>query len=237
MTSIHNIKKTIAILLFSFLSIGVLQSFRGGNPTDEMMGNALKEALNTGTDKAVSFLNKPGGYLDNARFKIPFPPEVSNVADKMRSIGMGDRVDKFVETMNHAAENAAMEAKPIFVSAVTSMTITDAKDILLGPDNGATQYFKGKTNDQLFSAFSPKIKAALDGTSATKHWTEITTAYNRLPFVKKVQTDLVKYATGKALDGLFLKLSEEEKDIRKNANARPTGALKEVFGWVDAFKK
>ena len=239
MISKHNMKKYAAILLFAILSIGTLQSFRTlrDDPTDEIMGNALKDALNTGTDKAVSFLNQPGGYLNNARFKIPFPPQAANAADKLRSMGMGDIVEKFVETMNHAAENAAVEAKPIFIGAVKQMTITDAKNILLGPDNGATQYFRGKTNNDLFMAFSPKIKVALDATSATKYWTEITTTYNRIPFVKKIDTDLVRYATNKALDGLFLKLSEEEKDIRANVSSRPTGVLKDVFGWVDSLKK
>ncbi len=226
--------------LFALLALVIVTTgaFTPVNPpTDDLMGKALKEALNTGTDKAVSFLNKPGGYLDNARFKIPFPKEATNVASKLRAMGQGERVDKFIETMNHAAENAAMEAKPIFVSAVQQMTITDAKGILTGPDNSATQYFQGKTSAGLFGAFSPKIKDALDATSATKYWSELTSAYNKIPFTKKVETDLVKYTTNKALDGLFLKISEEEKDIRSNINSRPTGVLKEVFGWADSFKK
>ncbi len=236
MLSKLKLKKQIITLLVVLFGGLILQSF-SGSPTDEAMGGALKDALNTGTDKAVSFLNKPGGYLDNARFKIPFPQEAANVEAKARSLGMGEKVDKFIVTMNHAAENAAVEAKPIFVNAVQQMTFTDAKNILLGPDNGATQYFKAKTSNDLFKSFAPKIKVALDATSATKHWTEITSAYNKLPFVKKVETDLVKYTTNKALDGLFLKLSEEEQEIRKNVNARPSGVLKEVFGWVDSFKK
>jgi len=216
----------------------ILSSFtKLSDPSGELMGKALKEALNTGTDKAVSFLNKPGGYLDNARFKIPFPPEAVNVANKLRAIGQGERVDKFIESMNHAAENAAIEAKPIFVGALQSMTIDDAKTILTGEDNSATMYFKTKTKDGLYSAFSPKIKTALDESSASKHWTDITTAYNKIPFTRKVETDLIKYTTNKALDGLFLKISEEEKDIRSNLDSRPTGALKEIFGWADRFKK
>ena len=239
MKSKHSMKKKTIMMLFALLSIGALQAFRtfGGDPTDEIMGTALKDALNTGTDKAVGFLNKPGGYLDNARFKIPFPQEATNVANKLRAAGMGDKVDQFIVTMNHAAENAAIEAKQIFVGAVKDMTITDAKNILLGADNSATMYFKGKTVSGLTATFLPKIKAALDATSATKYWTELTTAYNRIPFTKKVETDLVKYTTGKALDGLFLKISEEEKDIRSNLNSRPTGVMKDVFGWVDKMKK
>jgi hypothetical protein len=206
-------------------------------PTNDAMADALKEALSTGTSKAVSFLNQPGGYLNNARFKIPFPPEEQKVATKLRQMGMGDKVDQFETTMNHAAENAAIEAKPIFINAVQQMTITDAKNILLGADNSATTYFQGKTSGALTQAFSPKIKAALDATSATKYWSEITTSYNKIPFVKKVNTDLVAYTTGKALDGLFLKLSDEEKDIRSNMNARPTKLLQDVFGWAQGMKK
>lgn len=235
-----SIKSVIITFVLTFaLGIGLVQaskSFMIG-PTDEAMGAALKDALNVGTDKAVGFLNQPGGYLNNARFKIPFPQEATNVADKLRQMGQGERVDKFIETMNHGAENAAIEAKPIFVGAVKAMTITDAKNILTGADNAATQYFQGKTRNDLFQTFAPKIKAALDATSATKYWSELTTAYNRIPFTKKVETDLVKYTTGKALDGLFLKLSEEEKEIRANVSSRPTEILKEVFGWADKFKK
>ena len=234
-------KKVMAVFVLLFISgIGIIQAARAffPSPTEDAMASALKEALSVGTDKAVSFLNKPGGYLDNARFKIPFPPEATKVASALREAGYGSKVDKFVASLNKSAENAAIEAKPIFVNALQKMTLNDAKNILLGADNSATQYFQSKTYDGLQTAFSPKIKKALDGTNAATLWTDITKTYNKIPFVKKkAQTDLVKYTTGKALDGLFLKLAEEEKDIRTNISARPSDLLKDVFGWASSLKK
>ncbi|MDQ3073590.1 MAG: DUF4197 domain-containing protein [Bacteroidota bacterium] len=201
-------------------------------PTEAEMADGLRQALEVGTGDAVSFLNTEGGYLNYPRFKIPFPPDVQRVAQKARDLGFGDKVDEFIERMNRGAEDAAAEAKPIFVNAVKAMTIADAKGILLGEDNSATLYFKGKTSQQLYSAFSPKIKLSLDKFEATKYWTDITTLYNKVPGVQKVNTDLVAYATNKALDGLFLKLSEEEKEIRDNVSARTTPLLQKVFGWA-----
>ena len=213
-------------------------SYKGIIPSEEDMANALKEALQVGSTNAANALHKPGGYLDNPLIKIPFPPDAIIVANKLRSIGMGPQVDKFIETLNRAAEDAAIKAAPIFIDAIKSMTLTDAKNILLGPDNSATMYFKGKTTGALSQVFSPVIKGSLDKTDATKHWTEITRTYNRLPFVKPVQTDLVKYATGKALDGLFLRVADEEKNIRKNSGSQNqvTDNLKKVFGWADGMK-
>jgi hypothetical protein len=231
----------LSIVMFSFLSgCDVIQKQAGSiltPPTESEMVSGLKQALEVGTGDAVSFLNKPGGYLDNARFKIPFPPDAMRVAEKARELGLGKQVDEFITRMNRGAEDAAAEAKPIFISAVKEMTIVDAKNILLGADNSATMYFDGKTRNPLVSAFSPKIKASLDKYEATKYWTTITSAYNKVPFVKPVETDLVKYATNKALDGLFLKLSEEEKEIRDNVSARTTGLLQKVFGWAETQKK
>jgi hypothetical protein len=235
-------KKTlIALLLLQsavFSSCDVLQ--QAGQialpPTELEMTDGLKEALQVGTGRAADFLNQQGGYLNNERFKIPFPPDAIKVANKLRELGFGDQVDKFIERMNRGAEDAAAQAKPIFIDAVKSMTLTDAKNILLGADNAATMYFKGKTSGALYTAFAPKIKASLDKFEATKYWTQLTTTYNKIPLVKPVETDLVKYATNKALDGLFLKLSEEEKDIRTNFSARSTALLQKVFGWAASQK-
>ena len=201
------------------------------------MASALKEALNVGTGNASAALHAAGGYLDNARFKIPFPPDAMRAADKLRQIGLGDQVDKFIVTMNRGAEDAAAEAKPIFINAITSMTLNDAKNIVLGADNSATQYFQNKTTTALASAFSPKIKTALDKFSATKYWTNITSSYNQIPGVKPVDTDLVRFVTGKALDGLFLRVADEEKDIRNKVGSRISPGLKKVFGWADEQKK
>jgi hypothetical protein len=206
-------------------------------PSAAEMTSGLKEALQVGTNNAASYLNKPGGYLNNERFKIPFPPDAIKVANKLRDLGFGSQVDKFIETMNRGAEDAAKEAAPIFVNSIKQMTVTDARNILLGADNSATMYFKGKTSDALYTAFSPKLKASLDKFEATKYWSQLTSTYNKIPGVKPVETDLVRYATNKALDGLFLKLADEEKDIRTNLSARVSAQLKKVFGWAEQQKK
>lgn len=192
----------------------------------------LKQALEVGTGNAVSILNKTDGYFGDALVKILFPAEAQRAADKLRQLGMGKLVDDFVLTLNRAAEKAAAEAKPIFVDAVKGMTFADARNILQGPDNAATEYFKGKTTPALTAKFSPVISNALNASNATKYWTDITTTYNKIPMVTKVETDLVKYTTEKALAGLFLKLAGEEKKIRTNPAARVTELLQKVFGSV-----
>ena len=208
----------------------------GISPSEGEMSSALKQALEIGTGKASEFLNQPGGYLNNARFKIPFPPDAARAADRLRQMGLGNLVDNFIERMNRGAEDAAAKAKPIFLDAIRSMTLTDVRNIVLGSDNAATQYFQNKTTSPLYQAFSPVINSSLQKFEVTKYWTDITTTYNRIPGVTKVETDLVRYATNKALDGLFLKVADEEKEIRTAISARTTDVLKKVFGWADMQK-
>ncbi len=211
---------------------------KGLIPSEADMSSALKEALQVGATNAANNLHKPGGFLNDPLVKIPFPPEAQNVANKLRQVGLGPQVDKFIESMNRGAEDAAIKAAPIFIDAIKGMNLNDAKNILLGPDNAATTYFRNKTSNALFAAFSPELKASLDKIGATKNWTEITTAYNRIPFHKPVQTDIVKYATDKALDGLFLKLADQEKNIRQSMvnPSQVSGNLKKVFQWAAGMK-
>ncbi len=213
----------------------VLSSTASGGLSVSEVASGLKQALQNGTGNAVSTLSKPGGYLNNQLLKIIFPPEAKFVSDKLNQIGMGNLVNNFTKSMNTAAEGAAVEAKPIFLNAITSMSFQDAMGILKGGDNAATNYFKGKTMQQLVGAFSPKIKNSLDKNNTTKYWTDITSTYNAIPLTnKKVETDLSKYVTQKALDGLFTTLAGEEKKIRDNPAARTTELLKKVFGSVDS---
>ena len=190
----------------------------------------LKEALTAGVKTAATSLNQPNGYFGNPAVKIPFPPEVSQVSTKLRELGMGSEVDSFEKSMNNAAEDAAVEAAPIFTNAITSMSITDAKNVLLGGNNAATTYLQTTCTPQLTTAFTPHIKTALDNNMATSYWTKLTGYYNKLPFVTPVNTDLVQYTTGKALSGLFLMVGQEETKIRQNASFRSTDILQKVFG-------
>jgi chemotaxis protein CheY-P-specific phosphatase CheC len=194
------------------------------------IAKGLKEALTVGAKNASSQLNAVDGFNKNMKVRIPFPEDAQRVANKLREMGFGKKVDEFEQTLNRAAEQAAKEAAPIFVNAITSMSITDAKNILMGADTSATSYLRTKTSDPLVTAFSPHIQKALNTTTATKKWTELATLYNRIPLVKKVETDLVKYTTSKALKGLFTVVAEEEIKIRKDPAARVTDLLKKVFG-------
>ena len=146
---------------------------------------------------------------------------------------LGDQVDRFIETLNRGAEEAAKEAKPIFVGAIKDMTVQDAWGILKGEDNAATMYLQDKTSAQLTSKFKPVIKRALDKTNATKYYSDLVNTYNKIPFVEKVNPNLDDYATERALSGLFTLVAKEEQNIRDNPGARTTELLKKVFSKQD----
>jgi len=201
--------------------------------TKDQVVAGLKEALVKGVSTGSASASKLDGYFKNPAIKIPFPPDVQRVEDKLRQIGLGDQVDKFVKTLNRGAEEAAKEAKPIFVSAVKSMTIQDAWGILKGEDDAATQYLVRTTSAQLKAKFQPVIKKALDKTNATKYYGDIVTTYNKIPFVDEVNPDLEDYATTRAIDGLFLLIAKEEKNIREDPVARTTELLRKVFAEQD----
>ncbi|CAN5370692.1 DUF4197 domain-containing protein [soil metagenome] len=202
-----------------------------GTPlTTAEIADGLKEALVKGTGKSSDLLSQVDGYFKNPQIKIPFPPDVKKVEDKLRQLGMGAQVDKFVLTLNRGAEDAAKEAKPIFINAIKQMTIEDAWAILKGQPDAATQYLKRTTSIQLKEKFKPVIKNSLDKVSATKYYGDIVNNYNNVPFVTKVNPDLNEYATDKAMEGLFTMIAAEEKKIRDNPLERTTDLLKKVFG-------
>lgn len=201
--------------------------------TTEQVVSGLKEALIKGAGTSTSEASKVNGFLGNPKIKIPFPPDVQKVETKLRELGLGSKVDQFIETLNHGAEEAAKEAKPIFVNAIKGMTVQDAWGILKGEDNAATSYLQGKTTPDLKAKFQPVIKKALDKTSATKYYSDLVSTYNKIPFVEKVNPNLDEYATDRALSGLFTLVAEEEKNIRENPVARTTELLKKVFAKQD----
>lgn len=205
-------------------------------PTTTEIGSGIKEALTTGISKGADLLSAKDGYLGNAAVKILFPPETQKVEKALRSMGLGSLADNVITSLNRAAEDAAKEAKPIFVSAIKQMTITDATNILLGSPNSATEYFRKTTTSQLTDKFSPVIATSLNKVGATKYWSDATTQYNKLPLVKHVNTDLADYTTQKAIEGMFIQVAQEELTIRSNLNARPTALLQKVFGFADKNK-
>ena len=189
----------------------------------------LKQALVIGAENSTAATSQVDGFFGNPEIKIPFPPEIEEVETRLRQIGLNKLVDDFNLSINRAAEKASAEAKTLFIAAITSMTVEDAWGILKGEKNAATEYLRRKTSTQLENRFQPIINNALESVNATKYYENITTAYNRIPLVNKVDTDLTKYVTERALDGLFIMVAKEEAKIRKDPVARTTELLKKVF--------
>ncbi len=202
----------------------------GAPLTSDEVANGLKEALIKGISNGSDIVSQLDGYFKNPEIMIPFPPDVKRVEERLRQVGLGNEVDKFVMTLNRGAEDAAKEAKPIFISAIRQMTIQDAFAILRGDQDAATQYLKRTTSAALKDKFKPVIQNSLQKVNATKYYNEIVTRYNQIPLVQKVNPDLDDYATDRAIEGLFLMIAKEEQNIRANPAARTTELLRRVFG-------
>jgi len=205
------------------------KSFSGETLSSEQVAEGLKEALTNGVSKGADLVSQLDGYYKNPEIRIPFPPEVRQVESSLRQLGLGSEVDKFIESLNRAAEDAAKEAKPIFVSAIKQMTIQDAWGILKGEQDAATQYLSKTTSPLLKEKFNPVVRQSLDKVNATKYYSDLIKTYNKIPLVQKVNPNLDEYATEKAIQGLFLMIAREEKNIRANPGARTTDLLKKVF--------
>jgi hypothetical protein len=197
--------------------------------SDAKIGDGLKEALQVGTEKAVSLTGQTDGYFANTLIKILMPESLRTVERGLRVVGQGERVDEFVLSMNRAAERAAPAAKNIFWDAIAGMTIDDGRRILQGSNTAATDYFKEKTTEKLTAAFGPVVSSAMDEVGVTRQYKELVGAAQALPFVNVQSLDLDRYVVGKALDGLFVVVGQEEQQIRTNPAARVTPLLKEVF--------
>lgn len=205
----------------------------GEQLSSEEVGQGLKEALTKGASNGSDLASQLDGYYKNDAIRIPFPPEVKQVEEKLRQVGMGSEVDKFIMSLNRAAEDAAKEAKPIFVSAIQQMTIQDAFAILRGEDDAATQYLNRTTSGQLHEKFKPIIQQALEKNSTSQYYHNLVTTYNQIPLVKKVNPELDDYATDKAMEGIFVMVAKEEKAIRQNPSARTSEMMKKVFASVN----
>ena len=210
----------------------------GGELSTTEIGQGLKDALSKGVQKGVNELSATDGYFKSNLYKILLPEEARKVTDRLKAVpGFSNVEADLVEKMNRGAENAAKEAGPIFASAITSMTFQAAMDILMGADNSATEYLRKSTYQQLYDKFNPVIVKALDDIGANKLWRNATDAYNKIPLVTKVNNDLDDHVTTKALGGLFGKIQEEEKNIRRNPVLRTSDLLKKVFAKQDGNRK
>ncbi len=204
---------------------------QGQGPTQSEIVAGLKQALEVGTERAVKLLGHDGGFLNDGTVKIPMPEKLRNIDKALRDLGQGKVADEFVASMNHAAEQAVPKAVDIFGAAIRSMTLADAQKILQGPDDAATRYFREHTGNQLTEAMLPVVRDATTRVGVTRSYKDFV---NRAGFLSQLvdrdSLDLDRYITGKALDGLFLKLAEEEKRIRQDPVARTTELLRKVFG-------
>jgi hypothetical protein len=201
-----------------------------GGLSEKDAADGIREALVKGTGESVKLVSNVDGYFGNPEIKIPFPQEAKEIESKLRAIGLGNKVDEVVLSLNRAAEDAGKEAKSIFIAAINGMSIKDAINIVKGENDAATKYLNRTTSPQLNVKFQPVIKSSLDKVQATKQWEELVKTYNKIPFVKKMNPNLTEYVTGKAIDGLFVMVAKEELKIRKDPMARTSEILKKVFG-------
>lgn len=245
-------KKTILALIVSYFMISsctellqVVQTIDSERPLSEMeVVSGLKEALRVGSDSAAGGLSKLNGYYADQAVKILLPPEAAVITDNLHRIPGGEKLlEDLIIRINRSAEDAAKEAGPIFWNAITQMTIQDGFTILKGENNAATQYLKTNTYQQLYRLYQPKLQTSLDkkliaGISTNESWETLTSQWNKLAGslagqiagFNKVEVELDSYLTNKALDGLFLKLAQEEAKIRTDPMARVTDILRRVFG-------
>jgi uncharacterized protein DUF4197 len=206
---------------------------RGSGPSslgEVKIGEGLKQALQIGTENAVKLTGRLDGYFKNAAIKILMPDRLKTLERALRAVGYDRQVDAFVLKMNRAAERAAPAAKQIFWSAIAEMTIDDARGILEGRETAATDYFKSKTTGPLTTAFSPVVHRTMAEVGVGRQYEELFGRAQRIPFLDLEAFDLDRYVVGKALDGLFHVVGDEEKRIRTNPAARVTDLLREVFG-------
>ncbi len=252
-------KKSIVPLLFPLLLLSgcaelmkTMQTVAAVKQlTESDIVGGLKEALTIGAKNAASRLAAQDGYWGDPAVRIPLPDEAKVIVDNIGRIPGGQQLlDDVILRINRAAEDAAREVAPIFVSSVTQMTISDGYNILHGADNAATVYLRNTTWNDLYSLYKPKIststgKEIVAGISAGEAWSTLTQKWNsvansvagRLAGFNPVTTDLDDFLTRKALDGVFLKLEGEELKIRKEVSARVTPLLREVFGTLDRQDK
>jgi hypothetical protein len=208
--------------------------------SEDQIASGLKQALGKGVSNAISSLGQSDGFLTNLTVKIPLPGKLQSVESALRLAGQSKMADDFVASMNHAAEQAVPVAAKVFGDAIQQMSITDAKAILTGTNDAATQYFKRTTQTNLYAKFQPVVQKATDSVGVTAQYkammgkfdaaNSLGTMFGSKPVVKFSAADIDGYVTQRALDGLFVMVAEEEKNIRANPVARTTDLLQKVFG-------
>lgn len=229
-------KFILFIVLFQFISCGELQQVVNQLPQGTQglsnfeIASGLQEALNMGIEKQVSKLTRTDGFFKNELVKILLPEELQKVDKTLRDIGLGNLADEGLKVLNRAAEDAVSEATPIFVDAVKGITFDDARNILLGNEDAATQYLTKTTHAALYQKFQPVIDKSFHKVGADRIWNNLITKYNNIPLTNDVNPDLTDYVTQEALSGVYTMIAVEEKEIRTKVSARTTDLLRKVFG-------
>lgn len=224
--------RRIVITLFALFFSLQANAVSLGDLTNTEASSGLKEALIQGAGKAVGKLGAVDGFLGNPKVKIPLPDSLKKAEKAMRMFGMGKQADELVLKMNRAAEAAVPEAKALLVDSVKKMSVQDAKGILTGGDDAATQYFKRTTSGPMAEKFLPIVKKATENVQLAQQYNKFAEMGSQYGLVKKDQANLEQYVTQKALDGVYLMMAEEEKAIRKDPVGQTSSLLKKVFGAV-----
>ena len=233
---VDNIMKIQNILRISLgLILGVwlaasAQALSLADISGQEAGGGLKEALTQGAGKAVDLLGRSDGFLKNPKVKIPLPESMQNVEGLMRSLGMGKQADELINAMNRAAEAAVPQAKTLLVNSIKQMSVQDAKGILSGGDDSATQYFRRTTSAPLAEKFKPVVKKAMAKVKLAEKYDQLAGKAAKLGLVREQDAQLENYVTQKTLDGLYLMIAEEEKAIRENPVGAAGNLAKKVFG-------
>ena len=230
-------KISLILLCLTTLSCAELQNVVNTLPqvgqNSNYVASGLRQALDFGIEKQVTKLTQQDGFYKNQLVKILLPEELQKVDNTLRGIGLSSLADEGLKVLNRAAEDAVKEATPIFVDAVRSITFTDASNILLGPDNAATNYLENRTNQALYAKFNPVIQNSFAKVGADQIWANLINRYNQIPFVNKVNPNLTDYVTQQALQGVYTMIGVEEKKIRTDISARTTTLLRQVFALQD----
>ena len=225
-------KLLAALVAIAALATTPLSAHAGGldaiSSTEASSG--LKEALTKGAEFAVSNLGASNGFLGNKKVKIGLPDSLKTAEKAMRTFGMGKQADELVETMNHAAENAVAEAKPILTDAIKKMSVQDAKSILTGGEDSVTQFFKKNTSEALTVKFRPIVEKSTQKLSLAETYNKFAGKAASTGLINQNDADLDGYVTQKAMDGLFKMIAEQEKQLRSNPLGAGSDLLKKVFG-------
>lgn len=201
----------------------------GKKVSQDEVARGIKEALEIGAVKSSEKASKEGGFESNLKIRISTPKEAKMMKETLIKVGMKNEVIRFERSLNTAAEKASVSAKEILVEAVKNIKISDAKKIINGNNDAATRYLHKQTNAQLFEAFSPLVAEVVKSTGVKEQWDMLVGRYNAIAKFNTIDVDIERYVTNKTIDGLFVLIEKEEKEIRENPKARTSKLLKKVF--------